>query len=68
MSSQVYTRCRSCGARIVWFTTKSGKLMPANAEPEKRLVLNEGVAHVADTYLSHFATCPNANEHRREKP
>jgi len=24
------TKCRSCGAEILWITTKAGKLMPCN--------------------------------------
>ena len=27
------TKCRSCGASIVWIKTKSGKSMPCNHEP-----------------------------------
>lgn len=26
------TKCRSCGAEIVWITTKSGKAMPCDAQ------------------------------------
>lgn len=27
------TTCRSCGARIIWITTASGKAMPCDASP-----------------------------------
>lgn len=40
--------CMSCGRAIFWIETKSGKKMPVNA----------------DTFESHFADCPNADEHR----
>ena len=43
--------------------------MMIDRESVKRIVIrgsdrNE-VAHVVDTYVSHFATCPNASKHRR---
>lgn len=60
--------CRSCGAPIVWVVTESGKRMPLDAKPEKRFVVDvDGKAYVRDTYVSHFAHCPNAAQHRRPK-
>lgn len=70
--------CRSCGAAIIWAVTPAGKRMPLDAQPAKRIVLDDyGVktfgdeapcAQVVDTYTSHFATCPNAAQHRKAKP
>ena len=63
--------CRSCGAEIVWAITEAGKRIPLDAEPERRFVLttdlatNDQTARSTATYISHFATCPNAAEHRR---
>lgn len=55
-------RCRSCRAMIIWFRTPSGKNMPVDAdtvEPEDdELDLSR--------HKSHFATCPNAWQHRRK--
>lgn len=57
-------RCSSCGAPIVWFRTKNGKRMPVDeastqpADAEHQLDLKR--------HISHFATCPNANQHRRK--
>lgn len=67
--------CRSCGARIVWAETENGKRMPIDAKPEKRLVLiidppspgTTPLVDVRDTYVSHFATCPNAAQHRKAR-
>lgn len=59
------TSCSSCGARIVWFRTASGERMPVDeitCEPtdaEHQLDLKR--------HKSHFATCPNANQHRRPR-
>jgi hypothetical protein len=66
--------CRSCGAPIIFAQTDGGKTIPVDAAPQKRVVLrpvdlpNEPpVAQVVDTYVSHFATCPNAAQHRKPK-
>lgn len=54
--------CRSCRAPIIWFRTAAGKQMPVDADTvapgELELDLKGG-------HVSHFATCPNANTHRR---
>ena len=69
--------CKSCGAPIFYVASERGNNMPLNSKPEKRVVLtNEAgylvknasevsVGRVVDVYISHFATCPNANKHRR---
>lgn len=78
------SRCKSCGAEIIWIKTFSGKSMPCDPEnipfyagEGKELFVTAGGAVVHGTrayaeselthtgYISHFATCPNANEHRR---
>lgn len=77
------SKCKSCGAEIIWIKTRNGKNMPCDAEPVyylpdpdgKEVIVTSGgtVTHgflsdmrIAETgYRSHFATCPNANQHRR---
>lgn len=71
---QCETRCESCGMPIRWVRTPSGKRMPVDVPlhaPNKSqtLVTRAGVVHTAgaaEGYISHFATCPNANDHRRQ--
>jgi hypothetical protein len=59
--------CRSCGAVIWWGKTPQGKAVPLDA-PEKRFVLDrDGTVSLVDAYLTHFATCPNASEHRKPR-
>lgn len=55
-------KCRSCGAliRMVWI--KSGKWHPCDSTPQK-VITTDGV--VVAGLRSHFATCPNADQHRR---
>lgn len=57
--------CRSCGAPIQWLRTRSGRTMPVD-DPHRsvdRSALFDNRVHVA-----HFATCPNADHHRRKEP
>lgn len=64
--------CRSCHAPIIWAKTKTGKRIPLDPKPVigGNLVLIDGVvgvtppSHNVERYTSHFATCPNADEHR----
>lgn len=67
--------CKSCKAAIIWCITGNGKKMPVDAKqnPAGNIVL-EGEAPTAvyvdpgtGTHTSHFATCPNAAEHRKAK-
>jgi hypothetical protein len=67
--------CSSCGAEIIWTVTEAGRRMPIDAKPEKRVVLRKQendpltpLARVVDTFISHFATCPNAARHRSAPP
>ena len=77
------SKCRSCGAEIIWIKTPSGKNMPCDAKPisfrldthngDLLLVTPDGKvargsfdpAAEKIGYTSHFATCPNASQHRR---
>lgn len=61
--------CSTCGAEIIWATSERGRPMPLDAKPEKRILLEQNgkatIARVVDTYVSHFVTCPQRDEHRR---
>lgn len=71
--------CRSCGAPVVWARTSTGGSMPVDADPSPvgnvELVDDDGILRatvhsqpplgVDDLYVSHFATCPDANDWRR---
>ena len=74
------SKCKSCGAEILWIKMKSGKAMPVDPEPYRFCKVGEdpdtfvtkegetvkGIPGVIMTgYISHFATCPNADRHRR---
>lgn len=75
--------CSSCGARIRWIRTVGGKAMPCDAQlitftrgggPEA-FVTPEGKVERGKRdpdgdltgYISHFATCPQADRHRRSR-
>ena len=73
------SECRTCGAGIIWAEMPSGKMncfdveaSPAGAwalddrsNPPKaaKIVRAEGSGEAG--FTSHFATCPQAAEHRR---
>jgi len=77
------SRCRSCGAEILWARSRGGKRVPLDADPTMRgnvvltddgeaIVLNQADAdqhrrHGGTLYLAHFATCPEAAQHRRRE-
>lgn len=72
------SRCRSCGAEIRWVQTITGKNVPIDAEPvddgnitlervlgQERAVVNGQPSLVGGPlYVSHFVTCPEAEEWR----
>jgi hypothetical protein len=64
--------CRSCGAAIVWATTENGKPIPLDREPirglfhlDRRPGETFAIGAAPPAYVSHFATCPNADAHRK---
>jgi len=72
------TTCSSCGAPIVWGITEAGKRMPLDKTPHEKgnVVMVDGaclvlsgealaLARKDELLISHFATCPNAQKHRR---
>lgn len=71
MPHQPKAYCNSCGAAVLWCVTENGRRMPLNTDYEARVVLDPSTdpmtGKVRRTYKSHFATCPNAAEHRKPK-
>lgn len=69
--------CATCKAEIRWVKTQRGAAMPLDVDPadDGRFVVLDGVAVVCDPlfhpreprYRSHFASCPQAAQHRRKR-
>lgn len=69
------SKCRSCGAPIIWALTDSGRRMPVDENTDGRgnlmLVRRETTVYVKvvpigrGNHRPHFATCPQATEWRR---
>ena len=63
--------CRSCGAPIEWAHTAKGSRMPLDIESSRdaNIIVEGGIARIVKpgegVRTSHFATCPNADRHRR---
>lgn len=74
-------RCRTCSAEIVWARMPSGKLSPFDAQAsaaggwglteaggEVRARRLERTTEGGEPgYVSHFASCPQRDEHRRPR-
>lgn len=68
--------CSTCGAPVHWGVTASGRRMPLDPGPDEggdlvledgRFVAFEPLLHGdVPRYVSHFATCPDAEQHRKE--
>ena len=58
-----HARCRSCNAAIIWFTTNNGRKMPVDAATVKPMDVWLNMGH----HISHFATCPDRDKHRKER-
>jgi hypothetical protein len=67
--------CSSCEAPVKWARTERGARMPLDPEPRSdgNLVVEGAYARAVQSgdpgpfFVSHFATCPNANKHRRPR-
>lgn len=55
------SNCRSCGAKIIWIATKTGKKMPVNWDQE----IETETEFDPERMESHFATCKQADEWRK---
>jgi len=60
-------KCKSCGAEIEWIKTWKGENYPVNAKPKKMFTKIKGYWILVDCYETHFATCPDADQHRKKK-
>lgn len=61
------SKCKTCEAEIVWSETVKGTKIPLDAKTEKRFVIQGKKALARDVYTCHFATCPDADKHRKDK-
>ena len=60
--------CKGCGVEVGWGVTSKDKKVPLDLPPEKRYIEGRsGKYIVVDTFTSHFATCPQADQFRKEK-
>ena len=58
------SKCKGCGAEIVWIKTKVGKAMPCDTH--KVIIVTDEGETVAG-YPPHWATCPAANKFKKAK-
>ncbi len=65
-------QCKSCGAPILWVETVNGKRMPLDERPAGRFAVfvaggTQKVVEIREAYVSHFATCKFADQHRKPR-
>jgi hypothetical protein len=73
------SECKSCGAAVFFVRTAGGKFMPLDKEPSDKgnilyddafgtceVIANPVHGNGVEFYTSHFATCPNAAQHRKQ--
>lgn len=56
------SKCKGCGAEIVWIKTAAGKSMPCNSD-KVTIVTEDG--KTATGYIPHWATCPAAQKFKK---
>lgn len=60
------TTCKGCGKEIVWAVTAEGRKIPLDPRPPVYSLIDtpRGKEAVRTTLamVSHFSTCPNAND------
>ena len=56
--------CRGCGKKIVWGETPEGKKIPLDPSPPTYYYDDDSgeCERTHNIYVSHFATCPFAND------
>lgn len=60
------SKCKSCGAEIIWVKTNSGQSIACNPKPVYKYVFRFAAGGVLEL-TPHSATCQAANQHRRRK-
>lgn len=67
------SECKGCGADVIWIMYR-GKKHPVDAKTKRGFVFIEdeygediGAVEMASIHESHFATCPKADEFRKDK-
>ena len=61
------SNCKGCHKKMIWATTPEGKKIPLDAKAPVYLVEQDGegtyrAIRQEDTFVTHFATCPKAND------
>lgn len=60
-------KCSSCGAAVYWIVTARGKKMPVDPAVPGGQVPSPLKDGAPGRGVSHFATCPHADQHRRPR-
>lgn len=63
-------KCKSCGAEIIWAVTPKGRNTPLDANKIRVAQVTDldgqlKIEEVHEGHVSHWATCPTADKHRK---
>lgn len=58
------SKCRSCGAAILWMKTKKGKNIPVDWDIR---FIDDELFSMPAGHVAHWSTCKNPEPFRREK-
>jgi len=59
------THCNSCGAKIIFMKTYTGKYIPVDFSSVDNNKIIAVDIFDSEKHISHFATCPNVAKHRK---
>ena len=54
--------CKACGCPLMFVKTPDGKTMPLDVRAHVYKVENGVAVRIQERYVSHFFTCPKANQ------
>lgn len=57
------SKCKGCGADIIWIKTKNNKIMPCNSV-KTTVVTEQGETIIG--HIPHWATCPKSTEFKEK--
>ena len=58
------SKCKGCGAEIVWIKTKAGKNMPCD---EKKITIVTDSGETITGHTPHWASCPKFKDFKEKQ-
>ena len=65
LKNKSISKCKGCGADIVWLETIAGRKMPVDPERKTYVRITTIGAAVETGYVPHWGTCPEADKFKK---